>query len=178
MESVVSTGGTVITFSPRFTLTGMTGVFPAAIQPAIAAGGLGTAGPDSVVNAAAAANPATGTAAGAAGAFAVPFNEQTGLTRYAPMMSIPPTKITKSVATPLFPTSSVKIATTYLPIGTVDTTVTAPQTMTISMRENPVRSRSARLRETVTDAFDQAAPVALPNEGDMKKYLKRWEDSE
>ncbi|KAK3044644.1 hypothetical protein LTS18_000734, partial [Coniosporium uncinatum] len=135
MESVIATGGTVITYSPRFTLTGMTGAFPAAIQTAIAAGGLGTAGPNPVLNEAAAADPATGTAI-ATGAFAVPFNEQTGLTRYAPMMAIPPTKITKSVATPLFPKSSVKIATTYLPTPSIDTTVTAPQTMTISMKEN------------------------------------------
>ncbi|KAF1987450.1 hypothetical protein K402DRAFT_392712 [Aulographum hederae CBS 113979] len=153
ITSTSATGGSVTNFSPRFTLTGMTGGFDAPTKQAIA-GLSGTNGPDTQNNVGAAA---AGNTAGATGEFAIPFNEQTGLTRYAPMMAVPPTKITMKTKDPLFPKSSVKLATTFLPTATILTTVTAAQTYTPVMKENTV------------------APVAQPTD-DMQKFLNRWKD--
>ncbi|TKA52460.1 hypothetical protein B0A49_11990 [Cryomyces minteri] len=156
MISVATQGGTITNFSPRFTLTGMTGTFP----PNVIAGMAtvqGTDGPpaiDAIANA-----PVAGGAAGAVqpAAYTVPYDLQTGLTRYAPMQQVPPTKITKKVPTPLFPTSAYTIATTPMARPTVVTTLVLSRTFSLSNRENT------------------AAPVAQPTD-DMAKFLARWED--
>lgn len=126
----------MINFSPRFTLTGMKGEFPAA-----ALAGL----PVSSTKARPAINQVSEDASdveadGEPGAefFEVPFNEQTDPTRYAPMMGQPPNAITKTGIEPLFPTSSVIIATTFLPVATVATTITQSNTYHVSHRENTV----------------------------------------
>merc|ERR1711939_578933 len=87
----------------------------------------------------------------------VPYPLQTGLTKYAPMQPIPPTKITKKQYSPLYPTSAVTIATTWLPNPTIVTTVTASLTFSVSSMENT------------------AAPASNPNP-DMAKFLNRWKD--
>jgi hypothetical protein len=79
-------------------------------------------------------------------AFDIPFNLQTGLTRYAPMQPIPPTKITAKVFTPLFPTSAYTIATTLLPNPTVQKTVTQAQTFSVSSIENQVCSPASKTK--------------------------------
>ncbi|TKA81823.1 hypothetical protein B0A49_00587 [Cryomyces minteri] len=155
MISVATQGGTITNFSPRFTLTGMTGVFPPNVIAGLATV-TGTDGPatvDAIANA-----PAAGGAAGAApAAYTVPYNLQTGLTRYAPMQPVPPTKITKKNPTPLFPTSAYTIATTWMARPTMVTTLTLSRTFSVSSRENT------------------AAPASQPT-GDMAKFLARWKD--
>lgn len=130
--SAASTGGTMINFSPRFTLSGMTGNFPAAALEGLPATSTKAR---SSINQVASNNAA---AAPGDDSFDVPYNEQTGPTRYAPMMAHPPTAITKKNTEPLFPTSSVVIATTFLPIATVATTITQSNTYSVSQMENTV----------------------------------------
>lgn len=116
----------------------MTGTFPAAV---IASNKniVGTDGP-AAVNQIAAANPGAGGTSIDQGAWATPYNMQVGPTRYAPMQPVPPTKITKVDTAPLWPTSSVRIATTFLPvIGTaIVTTQTQPQTYSAASHANTV----------------------------------------
>jgi len=134
--SVAKAGGTITNYSDRFTLSGMTGTFPAAVITANAAV-TGTAGPPKVNQVAVA--PAAG-AGGAidAGAWGTPYNLQSGAIRYAPMQPIPPTKITKVDVNPLWPTSSVPLATTFLPVAAIPTTQTQPQTFSAASHANTV----------------------------------------
>nr|POE54503.1 cell wall synthesis protein kre9 [Quercus suber] len=155
MISVATEGGTVKTYSDRFSLTGMAGQTAAAFV-AGAQTVTGTTGP-ALVNGAV-NNAAAGTTAGADGdMFDIPYNSQTGLTKYAPMQSLPPTKITAKQYTPLYPTSAVTIATTWLPIASIVTTSTMLVTYSVSSRENT------------------AAPQSNPTD-DMAKFLARWKD--
>lgn len=118
MQSTGSAGGFIINYSSRFTLTGMTGIFPDPIPAALATVS-GTAGPPAV-NSIAVAVP-TGTL----GSFGIPFYLQQGPTRYAPMEGQPPTAITAGNPTgPLNPTSPFVLATTFLPPPVVQTTIT------------------------------------------------------
>lgn len=133
--STATVGGIITNFSNRFSLTGMTGTFPAAVIASnknIA----GTTGPDTIN---AIANQA---AAGTIdeGAWGTPYDEQVGPTRYAPMQPIPKTKITATNTDPLWPTSSVPIATTFLPpLGTkIVTTQTQAQTFSAASHHNTV----------------------------------------
>ncbi|KAF1819560.1 uncharacterized protein K489DRAFT_383794 [Dissoconium aciculare CBS 342.82] len=144
-------GGSYVNWSNRFSITGFSGgppLDPAVIAAVTALGGA-TAGPDAI-------NRLGQGGAPGGDVFDIPFNLQTGLTKYAPMQPIPPTKITAKVFKPLFPTSAYSIAKTFLPLPTVQKTVTQPQTFSASSIENP------------------AAPASMPT--DMAKYLKRWQD--
>lgn len=127
-----SSGGQLINYSDRFTLTGMTGTFPANVLAGINAisGTTGPANEDQITNDA-------GAGAGDSGN-AVPYSLQSGLTRYAPMQPVPPTKITAKTWTPLFPTSAFTVATTYFPRPSIVTTITASQTFSVSSVENTV----------------------------------------
>lgn len=69
----------------------------------------------------------------------VPYSEQTGATRYAPMPKHPDTTITAKTRKRQFPTSPYRIATTLLPPATVLETVYATQTFTTTSIENSVR---------------------------------------
>jgi hypothetical protein len=133
MISVATTGGTITNYSPRFSLAGMTGVFPAQALTGLQSV-TGTDGPNSVNAIAGAQGPAVAVT----GAFDVPFDQQTGLTRYAAMQSYPPTKITKKSKTPLNPKSAWTVATAHLPNPTVQTTVTQPVTWSFSQAEHTV----------------------------------------
>lgn len=139
MESI-STKGTVVDFSPRFSMTGVSGIFPANSAAYLKTPDLklGTAAPPAI---------AAGAADGAAPApadkmFAISYTMQTGPTRYAPMQPVPPTKITaKGKPTPLHPSSVLTgIATTFLKVPDIKTTITQSQTFSVSSRENPVRT--------------------------------------
>ncbi|KAF1843396.1 beta-1,6-glucan boisynthesis protein-like protein [Cucurbitaria berberidis CBS 394.84] len=157
MIAVGKTGGQLITYSDRFSYSGMTGTFPAPVKAALKDIS-GTAGPkavDTVVDPAKGAKP--GAADPAAGDFDVEYTMQTGLTRYAPMQPVPPTKVTAKNVKPLFPTSSVSIATTFLPIPSIVITVTQSQTYSVSSMANTVA----------------AAPHPTD---DMQKFLNRWKD--
>jgi hypothetical protein len=133
MISTAAAGGTVTNYSNRFTLTGMTGTFSQDVTNALLTVS-GTTGPDTV-------NDVTGTSATTAveeGVWGTPYNLQTGLTRYAPMQPVPPTAITATNTSPLWPTSSVSLATTYLAIPSIVTTLTQPQTFSVSSHANTV----------------------------------------
>jgi hypothetical protein len=131
----VASGGTITTFSDRFTITGMTGTTdPAFITAATAAGNTVPATVDAIAN-----DAGAGAAAGAANENSgVPYADQTGLMRYAPMQSVPPTKITKKDTKPLYPTSAYKIATAFLPTPLPTKTQTASQTFSADSMENTV----------------------------------------
>ncbi|KAL9527403.1 Cell wall synthesis protein [Sphaerulina musiva] len=156
MISTAKEGGTVTNFSGRFSIEGLTGTTAAnAVTGAQAV--TGTDGPDTidnVANDAAAAAPAAGAGDDMYG---IAYADQSGLTKYAPMQGVPPTKITAQNFSPKYPTSSVSIATTWLPKPTVQTTMTQTQTFSVSSMENT------------------AAPQAGPS-GDMQKFLNRWKD--
>lgn len=150
--STAAAGGTVTNYSNRFTLTGMTGTFSAAVTEALLTVS-GTSGPPTV-------NDVTGTSESSAvaeGVWGTPYNLQTGLTKYAPMQPVPPTAITATNTSPLWPTSSVSLASTFLPIGSIVTTLTQPQTFSVSSHQNT------------------ASPASQPTD-DMQRFLNRWKD--
>jgi hypothetical protein len=134
MLATATAGGQVTTYSSRFTLSGMTGSFPASVVTGLQSV-TGTDGPPAVNQVAASATAA----AGAAG-FDVPYQLQSGLTKYAPMQPVPPTKITAVNTSPQYPSSSVVLATTFLPIASIVTTLTQPNTFAVSSHPNTVRS--------------------------------------
>lgn len=130
---IATDGGTMIDWSDRFSISGLTGTNPADIVTAVTALAGVTAGPAPI-------NQMGGGAAGGAAQWAIPYNLQSGLTKWAPMQPIPPTKITAKSATPLFPTSAFTIATTWVAHPTIVTTVTQSQTFSVSSYENQVRN--------------------------------------
>lgn len=145
MTSVAAAGGIVYNFSDRFNMPQLTGTTPPTYVQAAQALNGATAGRATVnqVNA--------GNAAGAAGGGAangdqvsLPYESQTGLTKYAPMQPVPPTKITANSYTPLHPTSAYSVATTWVPHPSIVTTVTASQTFSVSSMENTVSVVMAR----------------------------------
>jgi hypothetical protein len=69
----------------------------------------------------------------------VPWSLQRGETRYAPMQSYPPTKITRSKPTPPYPPSKFVLATTPLPPNKIiHTTMTQVITWSFTQQENQV----------------------------------------
>ncbi|KAL2872247.1 putative beta-1,6-glucan biosynthesis protein (Knh1) [Aspergillus lucknowensis] len=68
--------------------------------------------------------------------YTVPYPLQTGPTRYAPVAKKPGTAIPTTSPKPQFPASPYRIATEYLEPGTVETTLTASETLSVTMMEN------------------------------------------
>lgn len=137
MTSTATDGGTIINYSDRFTVSGMTGNTPSQFSTPVADLDGSTKGPETQNNIA--NNAAAGAAAGG---FDVPYAEQTGLMKYAPMQSVPPTKITLKGYTPLYPTSAYKVATAPLPPASITTTMTQSQTFSVAIQENTVSCTS------------------------------------
>lgn len=131
MVSQDTSGGTVTNYSPRFSLSDMTGTFPQNVITGMQSV-TGTEGPPTQNDV---GSPAP---ASATGSFALPWSMQTGLTKYAAMQSFPPTEITAKTKTPLFPSSPYTIATTLMGPPTILTTVTQAVTWSFSQQENPV----------------------------------------
>ena len=133
-----ATGGTVVNYSDRFSLSGMTGTFPPNVETG-AKGVTGTGGPatENNINQNADAVP---TAGQAGGPYAVTYTAQTGLTKYAPMQGKPGTKITAKNPSPQYPTSAVQTAKTFLPTPSQVTTMTVSATYSVSSKENTVCS--------------------------------------
>ncbi|KAF2442996.1 beta-1,6-glucan boisynthesis protein-like protein [Karstenula rhodostoma CBS 690.94] len=148
-----SKGGTYTVFSDRFSYKDMKSSFSAALTSALSTvkDTTGPAAVDTTVK-----DPADVSDV-ADDEYDVEYTMQTGATRFAPMQPVPPTKITAKQAKPLYPTSSVKIATAALPIPSVQTTITQSQTHKVTSMENTVA----------------AAP--MPSD-DMAKFLRRWAD--
>lgn len=142
----VTAKGTVMNFSNRFTLSGMTGQFSAAVLAGLKDVS-GTAGPASVNNvlnppAAAPAAPAVGDSA-----FAVPYTMQTGPIRYAPMASQAPTQITAKGNGRQYATSAYTIwSRSGMPGPDATQTVTQPWTYSYSSMEATVSTPNSRFR--------------------------------
>ena len=135
MVAVGKNGGELTTYSDRFSYSGMTGACGVTAQAALDKLDT-TSGPptvDATTNGAAEtdADPADGD-------YGVTYTMQTGTIRYAPMQPVPPKKVTATNTKPLYPTSSVKIATTFLPIPSIQKTITQSQTASVSSAENTV----------------------------------------
>ena len=134
MMATATSGGQVINYSGRFTISGMTGSWSSTAAETAYKAISGTAGPptQNQVNAGGAAGGAQG------GDYTVSYEFQTGLTKYAPMQTQPGTKITAKNTSPLYPTSPWTVATTYLPEPSQVTTMTASATYTMTTIENTV----------------------------------------
>ncbi|CAG8233802.1 unnamed protein product [Penicillium olsonii] len=111
---------------------------------------------------AAAAAPAAAPAAGAAAAVdqhTVPYGDQTGLTKYAPMPKRAGSTIATRSATPQYPPFPFSIATAYMSAASVQYTDMAYATWTANSIENT------------------AAPAPTPTlDKRMQKWLDRWKD--
>lgn len=170
IQSVGTAGEQVINYSDRFTLSGMTGTFPVNVQNGIKKVS-GTDGPPSTAQDAPAAGAGAG---GAEGDYAISYTAQTGLIKYAPMQTPPGTKITANKVSQRYPTSSVQIATTFLPTPKQTTTMTASQTITHSSQAFQVRPLVAHAVELMLTS-NQAPAASMPQD-DMQKFLMRWRD--
>ena len=134
-----ATGGTVTNFSPRFSLTGMTGVFPAAVITGLQSVS-GTKGPETINQVSSpqvGANPA---AAGGPAQYNVPYTMQTAQVRYAPMPPMAPSKITAKNRKPAWPTSAYTVYKTEAGAPDAISTQTLIQTFSAVSREATVRS--------------------------------------
>ena len=139
------TGGTVTNYSNRFSLSGMTGTFPAAVTTGLS-GLSGTGGPATENDYNAAGGNAAGAGDSVAAGATVTYTLQTAPIRYAPMQGKPGTKITAKIASPRYPSSSVSIAKTWLPTPLAVTTHTVSATYA-----------SPGLTNTVRDCFIQGS---------------------
>lgn len=130
--SPVSGGGVVTNYSPRFSLTGMTGTFSPTVLAGIKAAP-GTDGPPT--------EKPEGAAPGAnvpSASYAIPFASQSGQIFYAPMQRRPGTKITAKTISPAYPTSSFSLAKSILPPPVPTTTITASMTMSTDSHAHTV----------------------------------------
>ncbi|RMD42012.1 hypothetical protein DV735_g3103, partial [Chaetothyriales sp. CBS 134920] len=154
---IVSTtpGGAIVNFSDRFSLTGMTGVFPAKVVTALKSVS-GTAGP-ATINAVTADTGEDQSTTDPA-LYTTPYTQQSGSIRYAPMPPTAPTKITAKAASSQYPTSAYTVYKTYAGTPNAITTHTLQQTFSVSSRE----------------ATQQAA--GQPTGNAMQKFLDRWRD--
>ena len=152
MISTSIDGGTITTYSPRFSLTGMTGTFAPAIERA-ARHNQGTHSletqnniiPRAAQGAVPVAPAAPAGAAGVAASYAVPYQSQDGLTKYAPMQGHPGTKITAVSASLRYPTSSYSVYKTIAQPPKQTTTQTMSNTFSVESHENSVCIFSHRL---------------------------------
>jgi len=132
-------GGSVVNYSPRFSISGMTGKFPDSVTAGLKSV-TGTDGPPTENNIQS-NQQGGGNAPGAGGDFGVTYTMQTGAMRYAPMPKIVPSKITAGKnPKPLYPTSAVQFAASFLPIPSQKTTVTQSFTFSVASVENTVRA--------------------------------------
>ncbi len=144
MISASLDGGTITTYSPRFSLTGMTGTFAPAIERAARqiTGTHSLETQNNIVRRAAdpqgavPANPAAAPAIQAS--YSLPYGQQDGAVKYAPMQGHAGTKITAVSASLRYPTSSYSVYTTFAPPPKQVTTQTMPVTFSIQSYENTV----------------------------------------
>ncbi|KIW11588.1 hypothetical protein PV08_10889 [Exophiala spinifera] len=159
-----ATGGTVVNFSNRFSLTSMTGTFPAAVTTGLKSV-TGTKGPatqnniQSAQNKAPAADPAVDTAPpNGNSVYQVPYTLQTGSIRYAPMPPRAPTQITAKTASAQWPTSAWTVYKSNVGAPNAITTHTEVMTFSVSSREATV------------------AAAGQPTDAALQKFLNRWKD--
>ena len=133
-----ASGGVVINYSGRFTLSGMTGTFPANVKEAVTSI-KDNKGPETDNQIKDSKDAADG-----GGADGTPYSMQSGPTKFAPMQKKPGTKITAKSPKPLYPTSSAQIAKGPLPTPKQVTTITQTQTASVSSKENQVSQSNSR----------------------------------
>lgn len=152
-----ATGGVVTNFSPRFSLTSMTGVFPPVVVTGLRSVS-GTKGPDTINQV---SSPQVGAGpSGAAGPeqYNVPYTMQTGPVRYAPMPPLAPSKITAKNRSPQYPTSAYTVFMSEQGPPNADTTETLAQTFTVVSRE-PTVSDMRQLQDYNTDSFSDGSTI-------------------
>lgn len=121
-------------YSPRFSISGMTGTFPANVLAGIK-NVKGTAGPPTENNV---VDPGSSSGTPEDSVYAIPFPSQSAKIMYAPMQGRPGSKITAKTASPRYQTSSVQIATTFLAPPVQTTTFTKSLTISVESQENLV----------------------------------------
>jgi hypothetical protein len=144
-----ATGGSVINFSDRFTISGMDGVFPPVVKAGLETVS-GTAGPPTENDIQAVQQPAggAGTAAIAPGDYAVAYTLQTGPIRYAPMPPMAVTKISAKGQSRQWPTSAYTVYPSPAGSPNAITTNTMAQTFSASSIENTVGVHGLAFHET------------------------------
>jgi hypothetical protein len=173
-----ATGGSVINFSDRFSISGLNGVFP----PVVTAGlktVSGTAGPATQNDIQAVQNPgagAGGAPAAAGGEYTVAYTLQTGEIRYAPMPPMAVTKITAKGQSRQWPTSAYTVYPA--PAGTPNaiTTNTMSVTFSVSSIENTVYFHAPLYLHKQEADLHQAAAAGQPTDTAMARFLNRWKD--
>lgn len=131
MTSVATAGGTLTLYSPRFTLTSMTGTFSPAME---AANEDGEGQPTLEEEDKTVAPPRPN--APANDEEVVTYTRQTGKTRFAPMQTQPGKRITAKETKRQYPTSTYTVFTTRGPKPNVETTVTRPWNYKVVSLEN------------------------------------------
>jgi Yeast cell wall synthesis protein KRE9/KNH1 len=129
-------GGSVVNYSGRFSISGMTGKFPDSVAVGLKSV-TGTDGP-ATENNIQSNQQGGGNAPGVGGDFGITYTMQTGAMKYAPMPKLVPSKITAKNPKPIYPTSAVQFAATFLPIPVQKTTVTQSFTFSVASVENTV----------------------------------------
>ena len=167
-------GGSIINYSSRFSISGMTGKFPPAVTTGLKKVS-GTEGPPTENTIQSDQQGGGNAPAAGEGDFHVTYTMQTGAIKYAPMPGVPPTKINKKYTGPVYPTSAVQFAQTRLPIPVQKTTVTQSNTFSVESRENTVSALRYALNEFGADCL-QVQGQPLPTDGNMQKFLNRWKD--
>ncbi|BCS02454.1 putative beta-1,6-glucan biosynthesis protein (Knh1) [Aspergillus luchuensis] len=145
----------VVNYSDRFTLTNMTGSFSPTVLNGIHSAIYST---DSFPSSLEDDNHEELRKRQVAGPFTIPYQLQTGPTRYAPMAKKPGSTIPAGTPTPQYPTSAYSVATTYLPQATVQMTLSASETYSVVSIENT------------------ASPAPHAGDTKMKRFLERWKD--
>lgn len=167
-------GGSVVNFSGRFSLSGMTGKFPASVVAGLETVD-GTEGPPTQSNIQS-NQQGGGNAPGASGDYGVTYTMQTGAIKFAPMPKLAPTKITAKDPKPIYPTSAIQIAKTFLPIPVQKTTVTQTFTYSFESAENAVSTSICSIGQCSSANLLQATPAPAPGDAAMQKFLNRWRD--
>ena len=145
-----ATGGSVINFSDRFSISGMDGVFQSVVTAGLETVS-GTAGPPTENNIQAVQQPAPGgggTADIATGDYAVAYTLQTGPIRYAPMPPMAVTQISAKGQSRQWPTSAYTVYPGPAGSPNAITTNTMAQTFSASSIENTVGVHELAFHET------------------------------
>src|ERR1700710_797279 len=151
MISTLKDGSTLISYSSRFSLTGMTGTFYPAVYQGVSWLG-------AVVNGPGPTQLASGEPlSDALDPWDVPLAQQTGPIAYAPMQRLPGTKITAVAHTPRWPSSEWSVAKSMM----------TPNT-------KQVETMTRGISWTFTQRMNTEEVASKPN--DLEKFLNRWRD--
>jgi len=151
MIGTLSDGSTLLSYSSRFSLTGMTGSFYPAVYQGVSYLGVVANGPGPTQL------PPGAPLSAALDPWDVPLAEQTGPIIYAPMQVLPGTSISVATHTPRWASSKWSVATTRMRPNTLQA-VTMTQGITWSFLQK----------------VNEEEVASRPD--DMEKYLNRWKD--